>query len=301
MKKYETDKSFLARWIANELSEEELAEFKQTDAYKDFTRINEVAQQFKAPQLDIQKSLANTKAKMNTGKIRKLNTKVWYSIAASIAILITLFFGLNSTKTYTTGIGEQLAIVLPDGSKVQLNANATLAHKRFFWNTNRTLDLQGEAYFEVTHGNDFKVKTTYGDVTVLGTKFNVKSRAHIFELNCFEGKVKFEQNNSSETRILEAFDKISIQKGIINEQINKTNGPEWLGGISIFKNRPLQEVLNELSSFYNITFTVNQVDITQRFSGSFVHNNLENALKTTLTPMGVVYTISKNQKVITLQ
>ena len=301
MKKYETDKSFLARWIANELSEEELAEFKQTDAYKDFTRINEVAQQFKAPQLDIQKSLANTKAKINTGKIRKLNTKVWYSIAASIAILITLFFGLNSTKTYTTGIGEQLAIVLPDGSKVQLNANATLAHKRFFWNTNRSLDLQGEAYFEVTHGNDFKVKTTYGDVTVLGTKFNVKSRAHIFELNCFEGKVKFEQNNSSETRILEAFDKISIQKGIINEQINKANGPEWLGGISILKNRPLQEVLNELSSLYNINFTVNQVDTTQRFSGSFVHNNLENALKTTLTPMGVVYTISKNQKVIILQ
>ena len=47
MEKHESDISFIARWAANELSEQELTEFKKTDAYKDFNRINIISQGFK--------------------------------------------------------------------------------------------------------------------------------------------------------------------------------------------------------------------------------------------------------------
>lgn len=303
MKKYETDKSFLARWAANELSKEELTEFMQTDAFKDFQRINEVAQQFKGPKIDTKAALANTKSKMvrETGKVRTLNTKFWYSIAASIAILIIGYFAATSTRNYTTGIGEQLAIMLPDGSEVQLNANSSITHKRFFWNSNRQLSLQGEAYFEVQKGSDFKVETSYGNVTVLGTKFNVKSRDYIFELNCFEGKVQFDQKGTNNQKILTANDKISIEKEIISEHKTNTTKPQWIDGISVFKNRPLQDVLNELSSLYTITFEIGNIDTSQTFSGSFIHNDLEKALKTTLTPMGIVYAFSNDKTIISLQ
>ena len=301
MNKYETDKSYLAKWAANELSKEELAEFMQTDAYKDFNRINIIAQQFKGPKIDKKAALVKTKTKIKKGKTVKLNRNFWYSIAASIALLLGGYFGLYSTKNYTTPIGEQLAIILPDGSEVQLNANSSLSHKRFFWNNKRQLNLDGEAYFEVKKGSDFKVITNYGNVTVLGTKFNVKSRKHIFELNCFEGKVKFEQKNTTNKKILNANDKIIIEKEIISELKTQFNKPNWIKGISLFKDRPLQDILNELSSIYNISFKTKNIDTSQRFSGSFIHNNLENALKTTLTPMGIVYTLSEDKTIVSLQ
>ncbi|KAB1158523.1 FecR family protein [Tenacibaculum aiptasiae] len=301
MKKYETDKSFLARWAANELSEDELAEFMQTDAYKDFNRINEFAQQFKGPKIDKEAALLSTKAKMKRGKVKTLNKSFWFSVAASIAILISGYFLINSTKNYVTGIGEQLAIVLPDGSEVQLNANSSLKYKRFFWTNNRQLNLKGEAYFEVEKGSDFKVITNYGNVTVLGTKFNVKSRTHVFELNCYEGKVRFHQKDSENQKILTANDKIIIEKEVISELKTQFNKPNWMEGISLFKDRPLQDVLNELSSMYKISFKTDKIDTTQRFSGSFTHNNLENALKTTLTPMGIVYTLSEDKTIVSLQ
>ena len=217
---------------------------------------------------------------MKSGKIRKLNTSTWYSIAASIAIIISVFYGLNSTKNYTTTVGEQLAIILPDGSSVALNANSSLNHKRFFWNNNRQLNLQGEAYFKVKKGSDFVVTTNYGNVTVLGTKFNVKARNYTFELNCFEGKVRFDKKDTNQHQILIKDDQLIIVDNKITNQKSSINTPNWIQGISIFKDSSLQEVLDELSSLYNVTFETSKIKTSLTFSGSFVHNNLDNALKT---------------------
>lgn len=301
MKKYESDTSFIARWVANELSEEELIEFKKTDAFKDFNRINIVAQQFKGPKIDTKAALVKTKAKMKKGKIIQLNRNFWYSIAASIVLLLSGYLGLYSTKNYTTGIGEQLAIILPDGSEIQLNANSSLSHKRFFWNNNRQLDLNGEAYFEVKKGSDFKVTTSYGTVTVLGTKFNIKTREHIFELNCFEGAVRFEQKDTNVRKTLHKNDQVTISNGVLKDKKVTLSNPSWVNGLSIFENRPLKEVLSELSIYYNITFKAENIDDSKLFSGSFLHNDIEKALKTTLTPMGIVYKLSKDKTIIHLQ
>lgn len=301
MKKYETDESFLARWIANELSDDELTEFKKTDAYKDFNRINNTAQQFRGPKIDKEAALRKTKAKMQqNGKVRKLSFSVWYA-AASIALILGVFFSLNSTKTYTTTSGEQLAVVLPDGSSVKLNANSSLQHKRFFWNNNRKLNLQGEAYFKVKKGSDFTVTTDYGNVTVLGTQFNVKARTHTFELHCYEGKVRFDQKDSAIQKILTKDDQISIIEGTIIQQKSTLTVPNWFQGISVFKERPLLEVLNELSSLYKVTFNTDKINTSLIFSGSFVHNDLEKALKSTLIPMGISYKISESKTIIYLQ
>lgn len=303
MKKYEIDKSFLARWAANELTNEELAEFKKTDAYKDFKLINAISQNFKGPIIDKNAALIKTKAKIakEKGKVKKLNPSLWYSIAASILLVLGLFYGLNTTKTYETSIGEQLAISLPDGSTVKLNANSKMSHKRFFWKNNRSLNLKGEAYFEVQKGSDFKVTTSYGNVTVLGTKFNIKTREHIFELNCFEGAVRFDQKETNAHKTLHQNDQIIISNGAIKDTKITLTTPSWINGLSIFENRPLKEVLNELSSYYAITFNTENIDDTKLFSGSFVHNDLEKALRATLTPMGIVYNFSKEKTVIHLQ
>ncbi len=301
MEKYESDKTFIARWVAGELSEEEAFEFEKSDAFKDFNRINEEIQKYKAPAIDKRQSLIATKAKISFGKQRKNTYKTWYAIAASIVVILGIFTFFNATESYITSYGEQLAITLPDGSKIQLNADSKLSHKRFLWLDNRSVSLQGEAYFEVEKGEGFKVTTTNGNVTVLGTKFNIKTRAKIFELNCFEGVVRFDKLATSESHILKQNDRIISSENKIIPQEIRENSPSWINGISTFKERPLKEVLDEMRIQYNITFQSKDIDLSKLFTGSFVHNDLEKALKSTLTPMGIFYTLSKDKTIVYLQ
>ncbi|MBQ0740845.1 FecR domain-containing protein, partial [Aquimarina celericrescens] len=86
--------------------------------------------------------------------------------------------------------------VLPDGSFVDLNAGSELTHQRFFWSQNREITLQGEGYFKVTSGTNFTVTTSLGKIEVLGTQFNIKEREKLFEVNCYEGRVKVSTNNN---------------------------------------------------------------------------------------------------------
>ncbi|GAA4274343.1 FecR family protein [Aquimarina gracilis] len=301
MEKYESDETFIARWIAGELSEQELSEFKKSKAYADFVRINQEAQQFKAPPVDTRKALIRTKEQITFGKRSKVIPMTWYAIAASIVVILGVFGFFTSTQSYTTSYGEQLAVTLPDGSKIQLNADSEITHKRFFWLNNRNVSLKGEAYFEVEKGGDFVVSTSYGDISVLGTKFNIKTRNKTFEVNCFEGAVRFDKLNSDEYHILKANDKIRLSRQtVINEKVKETL-PNWINGISIFKEKPLQEVLDEIQRQYSVTFQNNGVDLSRLFTGSFVHNDLEKALRSTLAPMGISYTISEDKTVVYLQ
>ncbi|MDY8134893.1 FecR family protein [Aquimarina sp. 2201CG5-10] len=304
MEKYESDNTFIARWVAGELSEEELSEFKKSEAYKEFALINEEAQKFKAPPVDKRQALIKTKEQITFGKKRKPISiyRTWYVVAASIAIIISIFGVLNTTKSYTTSYGEQLAVTLPDGSKIQLNADSKLTHKRFFWLNNRNVSLQGEGYFEVEKGEGFKVETAHGTVAVLGTKFNIKTRSTTFELNCFEGVVRFDKLTSTESKILKKDDRIILSDGIINSEKASETIPNWMQGISIFKEKPLQEVLDEIQIQFNVTFNIkNTEDVSKLFTGSFLHDDLEKALKSTLIPMGIPYKLSEDKSVVYLQ
>lgn len=92
-----------------------------------------------------------------------------------------------------TNYGEVQTHVLPDGSKVILNANSTLTYKDYWAaNTARKVHLKGEAFFEVKKKSSkepFKVRTDKGTIQVLGTSFNVKQRATTFEVALLEGSV----------------------------------------------------------------------------------------------------------------
>ncbi len=251
-------------------------------------------------------SWSKVKGAIPASKKSKEQTKViplktyWYAVAASVIVIIGLFIGLNSTSTYTTQHGEHLAITLPDGSTVRLNAASKLSYKRFFWKNNRTIHLEGEGYFEVEKGKKFTVSTSYGTVAVLGTKFNVKSRTQSFEVNCFEGTVRFDNAEKTAYNLLYENDHIEILDNVLSQGKANTDIPSWVNGMSTFEERPLQEVIEELQLQYNITFKSDKTDLTKVYSGTFIHDNLEIALKTTLSPMGIPYTLSKDKTTVRL-
>ena len=80
------------------------------------------------------------------------------------------------TVTEIAKRGSHLAVTLPDGSKVNLNADSRLTYKPYQWIISRNVELEGEAFFEVKQGKRFSVKSNQNKVNVLGTSFNIFSR-----------------------------------------------------------------------------------------------------------------------------
>ncbi len=293
---------FLTRWLAGELSDEELAGFKTSSVYGEIMAIDNAAKTLSGPKIDVESALSRVASKNQKAQKEPNVKRLWVftAAAACIAILFAGYTYFYSTKTYSTGIGEKEIVLLADGSFVELNANSTLSYKRFNWEEDRSVNFDGEAFFDIKSGKDFTVNTPQGTVSVLGTKFNIKIRKDL-KVQCYEGSVVFtplDETNSS----MELTEGMEIQ--LINEQLYQKqfsqNTPDWQNGFSSFSERPLYEVLDELALQYPIQFKLDTVDVNRKFTGKFTHNNLENALKTTLEPMGVKYHISTDKRIVTL-
>lgn len=83
---------------------------------------------------------------------------------------------LAGQNTLHTAAGEQYKLILPDGTKVWLNAASTLKFPASFAHLKtRSVQLEGEAYFEVVHNSQqpFMVQTAHQTIEDLGTAFNV--------------------------------------------------------------------------------------------------------------------------------
>ncbi len=301
MEKYYTDESFLARWISGDLSEEERVAFEKTDAFKQFSIINREAQLLDGPVIDTEAALEKVNRKLNNEqskpKVRRLR---WLAAAASIAVIFGLFTFFNATKTYTTGIGEKQTIALADGSVIELNANSSLSHKRFSWLDDKQVHLKGEGFFSIIRGEGFKVNTSKGLVSVLGTKFNIYDRSS-FEIKCYEGSVGFDiKTASTDTQVLTKGMMLDLENDIIRTGTFSKEIPYWKQGYSSFIDQPLSEVLAEFENQFPVKFIKNDVDTNRLFTGQFGHDDMNKALQTTLAPMGIKYTISSDKKSITL-
>ncbi len=288
----ENENTYLAKWLNNDLTAQELEDLKSRPEYQEYKKIVQGMEFFDPPNFDVKDALQTTLEKLDQTQETKV---IWLkplfytiSVAASIILIIGLFF---TKVTYTTLPGEQLAIVLPDGSSVDLNASSTLSHQRFFWANNRTVHLNGEAFFQVTSGTNFTVTTPLGNVEVLGTKFNVRHRPDEFKVGCYEGKVRV-SSLENQKKILEKGEAVALKdKELVPVKVTNIS-PLWMQGESLFDTSPLGLVLDEIERQYNITFDRNAVDQNQLFTGGFNHKNLKIALESVLTPMGIEYVIN---------
>ncbi|MDO6744762.1 FecR family protein [Tenacibaculum soleae] len=296
----------LSKWLSGEMSKEELENFKQLEDYKLFNRIAKESKGFERPvlnkeetYLNILSAIENIKSSKKTKTNFGFNKKL-LAIAASIALIFSVFYFNFKRTNIATGYGEHLTIKLPDNSEVILNSKSAISYNKKKWNTNRVLKLEGEAFFKVKKGSTFVVKSKEGTVTVLGTQFNVLENENFLEVECYEGKVKVEAND--EVVILTKGKKFTKfkKKGTVKNTIKKEQ-PSWTEKESIFESVPLKVVLKSLENQYNIKFKDKLIDVNKLFTGSFEHHNLSLALETVLIPMGIEYTINEKNKTIELQ
>ncbi len=296
------NKELISKWLNDELSARELDAFKKTEDYEAYGDIVEKAARFKRPEFSEQQGLDRLKEKMAAAHdrpVRKLHFSSFYKIAAVLVVFIAsgLFLFLNAPKTISTGYTEMASMELPDESKVYLNADSRVKYKPSKWASQRKLDLQGEAFFEVKKGQKFTVETKQGSISVLGTKFNVNSRSGYFEVQCYEGAVKVNLENSE--WILEKGKSLKMIDGkVVGLQDIKHALPGWTYQESEFDAVPLKQVLTELERQFNIQIETRDVDLKQLFTGSFSHTNKEIALQSVSIPLRLKYKFETDNKVV---
>ncbi|QHI37499.1 hypothetical protein IMCC3317_28780 [Kordia antarctica] len=294
------DDTFLARWLADDLNAEEKLRFENSAEYHDYLQIIESADQLEAPSFDKQATLKSIQQKqqVTASKTRKLNTSWIYAAAAVVLLFVGFsYMYFTSGETVETGFGNQQTVLLPDGSEAILNAKSSLTFTKNSWDTNRTVSLKGEAYFKVKKGEKFTVTTTSGTVEVLGTQFNVLSADGIFEVKCHAGKVQV-ASKTQKTALLTQGNAFSLIEGKTASWNFDVNNLTWREGESNFREMPIKHVITALEDQYQVQFITENINISERFTGTFSHKNLKLALRTVFVPMEISYTFKDGKTII---
>jgi ferric-dicitrate binding protein FerR (iron transport regulator) len=293
MKKTDThNDTFLAKWMASEISNEELKTLVSKEDYHAYLKLKKSIEVIEGLDRPVNDSFSAVKHKI---KNRKKNVMPLYSkwaigIAASILVLFGVFnFFSDSIITFNTNYGESKYITLKDGSELILNSKSQLSYNEDKWDENRLLKLEGEAYFKVAKGKTFTVKTKNGNVQVLGTQFNVNSFEDFFDVLCYEGKVSV--NTEKDNQILNPNDGFRKVNGFKSESYSsKSAEPTWINGETTYKSTPLYYVIKTFENTYNVEFNAKDIDTSTSISGVFPHDNIDIALMTVFETLDITFT-----------
>lgn len=197
-------------------------------------------------------SIQNGKIKLRNASINKQNGLLVYDVSSSSKAGVSVTY-----NTLTTPRGGQYQVVLPDGSKIWLNASSSLHFPTAFVGKNREVELTGEAYFEVTKNKQkpFHVKASGMQVEVLGTHFDVNAYSDEDDIRTtlLEGSVKIKRGGVSgllkpgQQGILEKNDNnIKIKNADVNQVM------AWKNGLFQFDGDGIKTIMREVSRWYNV-------------------------------------------------
>ncbi len=187
----------------------------------------------------------------------------WLAAAAvgGLAILASLVFVLTSLdrETYSTGIGEQRAFRLDDGSLLHLNTRSR-ARVSFSKEAREVRLLEGEALFTVERdpSRPFRVSTRTSVVQAIGTQFNVYERADGTRVSVVEGRVKI-FNAHSKLALLTAGEEASVRP---SGEIARRNAPDvttaiaWRQRRLAFHGATLAEVVEQFNRYNTLQLRI---------------------------------------------
>jgi transmembrane sensor len=186
-----------------------------------------------------------------------------------------LVYEINAegTQTQTNRIniprGGEYQLLLPDGTKVRLNASTTLEYPTRFTGKERSVKLTGEAYFEVAKDvkHPFIVETYQQKIQVLGTHFNVNTYQNERTITTLEeGSVKV--SGSGDAKVLKPGQQSILFNGsLIVSNADMESALAWKNGLMLFKQTPLKTVLEEISRWYDVDVVYNGTPPVKTLSG----------------------------------
>ena len=219
-------------------------------------------------------------------------------------------------NTMSTPRGRQYQLVLSDGTKAWLNASSSIRYPAAFSDTERKVEITGEAYFEVSplikkgQKVPFIVKIIAGDgrergeVEVLGTHFNVNSYEdeRIVKTTLLEGSVKIMKANHS--RLLQPGQQGQFDNRIsgdiqVTDNVDLEAVMAWKNGYFSFVNTDLPAIFRQISRWYDVDIEYKGKIPDRRFGGEVSRStNVSEVLK--ILEKSKVYCMVEGRKIIVM-
>lgn len=216
-------------------------------------------------------------------QLRRRRIRRWVMYGAAILIPLVLFVGLfmqvDSRVSLLSDVeydevyvpnGERMQVLFQDGSKVHLNSGSRIRYPKQFGLSERRVQLEGEAWFEVAKNRNrpFVVDLTCLNVRVLGTTFDVKAypddEAIFVALE--SGSVEL-KSKTLKTFLLKPGEKAFYNRVSGRCEVARSSNvavySAWRRNVLVFKDAPLSDVMTTLSRAYNIAFTVADSTVLQ--------------------------------------
>jgi transmembrane sensor len=288
--------------------------------------------------------IADRKKKNASVRNTVLRYAAIFIIIFSVGI-ISYFLGHNISPGAERGFcelnvpyGSRSMVILPDSSKIWLNAGSKIKYSRNFDLSCRAVFLEGEAYFEIKKSrHSFVVYTSHLDIRVMGTAFNVKSYPDEdnIETTLVEGNILIESKKSAKPVYLKPREKLTYHKPDartkvtylkkeneeelsvhsdpaetplaltprreihIKKNVNTEEYTSWKDGTLIFNKEPLESLARKLERKYDITFSFEDEKLkSYSYSGTLRDFPLEQVLKALELTSPVKYSI--NEKTVKL-
>jgi transmembrane sensor len=212
------------------------------------------------------------------------NQKVFYrkNIQAKNEISIPAIESVSSTVF--APMGSRVSFILPDSTKGMLNSGSKLTYTIPFI-TNRKVELEGEAWFDVSHDDThpFEISAGNSTVKVLGTSFNLSAypAENYIEIVLSRGKVEFRDDLDESTTTIYPSERLLYQNGNITKSVtDPAKYICWIEGKLAFRGDPMSEVGRRIERWYNVKFELADKELEKySFRGTFVDDSLEEVLK----------------------
>lgn len=222
----------------------------------------------------------------------------------------------------STPLGSRSKIVLPDGTKVWLNAGSRISYNDFQNAQTREVSLSGEAYFDVVHNETqpFVVHTAGVDIRDVGTVFTVKAYPHEknIETTLLEGSVEVTDHRYQQKKfLLQPNEKLTIYVGEVSSISPKDTvqfkiaapaknnhgllaETAWIDNKLVFNNEHFHELAGRMERWYNVQFHFEDERVAMiPFSGTIENETLEQALQAMQFSTPFHYRLAGNEVWIT--
>ena len=216
----------------------------------------------------------------------RIRRRKWISrltIAAAIVLPLLAVAGLMTMPSHeetmpamaevTTGRGEEKTVILPDGTSVNLNSLSRIVYPDTFSGECRAVTLEGEALFNVTTtGIPFIVSTESMLIEVLGTSFDVRAYSgKPARTVLLRGSVRI--SSGSGDRILSPGQMATVHGEEGNIRIDEVDADfytSWTRGKIFFRDERLEDILDELSHFYDFEVEYGNATVKNLRFGCYV-------------------------------
>jgi len=208
-------------------------------------------------------------------------------------------------NTLSTPRGGQYQLLLPDGTKVWLNAASSITYPVGAMTKKMAVKIEGEVYFEVAKNKEMPFIVDIGGrstVEVLGTHFNVNGYTNegTIRTTLLEGSVKVTsgQNDKVLRPGQQSEQAAQDQKITVHNDVDTGQVLAWKNGLFDFEGASLPAVMHQLERWYDITVQYEGSVPAIEFRGGMDRNVNLSAILQFLTEMKIKYTMQGRTLII---